>query len=398
MNREDFPMIKNDLVYFDNGATTFKPQQVINAINDYYTNYCANAHRGDYKISHISSEKYENARMIVKDFINAKSEDEIIFTSGNTESINTVVFGYFKNILKKDDEVLLTKSEHASNVLPWFVLEKEIGIKIKYIELNEDKKLTSTNLEKAITSKTKVISIAHVTNVIGDIRNVKQICNIAHQNNILVLIDGAQAIAHTKIDVQDLDVDFYTFSSHKVYGPTGVGVLYGKFNLLNEVNPLKYGGGMNSMFDPNGDYELKDLPHRLEGGTPNIAGVIGLGEALNYINKIGINKIAEYESNLRNYLITKLKELNFITIYNEFSEGPVVAFNIKDVFSQDTSIYLDKYNICIRAGNHCAKILKDELNIKNTCRISLALYNTKEEVNLLINVLKNSKNIWKEIL
>ncbi len=398
MHREDFPMIKDNLVYFDNGATTFKPKVVLDSMNDYYTNYCANAHRGDYKISQIASDKYEETRNIIKEFINAKSPNEIVFTSGNTESINLLVFGYFKKILSKDDEVLITKSEHASNVLPWFILEKSIGIKVKYIPLTEQKELSLSNLNSVITPKTKVISIAHITNVIGDIRPIKDITSLAHKKGITVLIDGAQSIAHTKVDVSDMDVDFYTFSSHKLYGPTGVGVIYGKYDLLSQVDPLNYGGGMNSLFEENGYYELKPLPLRLEGGTPNIAGVIGLGSAIKYIKNIGIDKIEEYELNLRNYLISKLKQLDFITIYNEFAQGPTVAFNIKGVFSQDTSIYLDKYNICIRAGNHCAKILKDEINIRNTCRISLALYNTKEEIDLLINVLKNSKNIWQEIL
>ncbi len=398
MHREDFPMIKDNLVYFDNGATTFKPKVVLDSMNDYYTNYCANAHRGDYKISQIASDKYEETRNIIKEFINAKSPNEIVFTSGNTESINLLVFGYFKKILSKDDEVLITKSEHASNVLPWFILEKSIGIKVKYIPLTEQKELSLSNLNSVITPKTKVISIAHITNVIGDIRPIKDITSLAHKKGITVLIDGAQSIAHTKVDASDMDVDFYTFSSHKLYGPTGVGVIYGKYDLLSQVDPLNYGGGMNSLFEENGYYELKPLPLRLEGGTPNIAGVIGLGSAIKYIKNIGIDKIEEYELNLRNYLISKLKQLDFITIYNEFAQGPTVAFNIKGVFSQDTSIYLDKYNICIRAGNHCAKILKDEINIRNTCRISLALYNTKEEIDLLINVLKNSKNIWQEIL
>ena len=398
MHREDFPMIKNNIVYFDSGATTFKPQVVIDNITDYYQSYCANAHRGDYHISQIASSKFEKTREIIKNFINSKNTSEIVFTSGNTESINLVVFGYFRHQLKSGDEVLITKSEHASNVLPWFVLEKEIGIKVKYIKLDENKELTIDNLEESITPNTKVISIAHITNVVGDIRDIKSICALAHRHNILVLVDGAQAIAHTKVDVQMLDADFYTFSSHKIYGPTGVGILYGKYELLNKILPINYGGGMNTLFEHDGYYELKSLPHRLEAGTPNIAGVIGLGSAIEYVNNIGIDNIIKYEEELKKYLLEKLKELDFITIYNANSKGPVVAFNIKGVFSQDASVYLDKYNICIRAGNHCTKMLKDEINIKNTCRISLALYNNKEEIDLLINVLKNSKNIWKEIL
>jgi len=398
MNREDFPMLKKDIVYFDNGATTLKPEIVLEAMNDYYENYSANAHRGDYDISLKVDMEYENVREKVKKFINAENSKEIIFTSGTTDSLNKIIFGYFKNTLKKDDEVLITKSEHASNVLPWFVLAKEIGIKVKYIKLNDKKEVTKENILKEITPKTKVISLAYITNVIGDIRPIKEITKLAHQNNILVVVDGAQSTPHIKVDVQSLDIDFYAFSSHKMYGPTGVGVLYGKYSLLEKVKPLIYGGGMNSSFEHDNTYMLKELPAKLEAGTPNIAGVIGLGMAIEYLENIGLDKIKKYEQDLRKYLIDKLQKLDFITIYNKDIESSVVAFNINGVFSQDTSIYLNKYNICIRAGNHCAKMLKDELNIKNTCRISLSFYNTKEEIDLLINCLINSKNIWKEIL
>lgn len=398
MNREDFPMLKNNIIYFDNGATTFKPNQVIEGITDYYKNYTANAHRGDYDISLKVDNTYETVREEVANFINAKSSNEIVFTSGTTDSLNKVIFGYFQNKLKKGDEVLITKSEHASNVLPWFILEKKLGIKVSYIKLNENKEVTIENVISSITPNTKVISIAYITNVIGDTRPIKEISEIAHKNNILLLVDGAQSTAHIKVDVQNLDIDFYTFSAHKMYGPTGVGVLYGKYELLNELIPTTYGGGMNNSFDSNGNFELKELPTRLEAGTPNIAGVIGLGCAINYLESIGLDTISAYEHDLKNYLKQKLSKLDFIEIYNENIKGSVLAFNIKNVFSQDTSVYLNKYNICIRAGNHCAKILKDELNIKNTCRISLSFYNTKEEIDLLINVLKNSKNIWEEIL
>lgn len=398
MNKEDFPMLKNNIVYFDNGATTFKPQTVIDAIEDYYKNYTANAHRGDYNISQEVDSAYEGVRDKIKQFLNIDSTEEIVFTSGTTDSLNKIVFGYFANYLKKDDEVLITKSEHASNVLPWFILKEKLGIKIKYIPLDENKEVTIENIQKSITSNTKVISLAYITNVIGDIRPIKEITKLAHQKNILVVVDGAQSTPHIKVDIKALDVDFYAFSAHKMYGPTGIGVLYGKYELLNKLSPTTYGGGMNATFEYDGSYELKALPHRLEAGTPNIAGVIGLGSAIDYITSIGLDQINQYECNLRKYLIDQLEQLDFITIYNKNAKGSVVAFNINNVFSQDTSVYLNKYNICIRAGNHCAKILKDELKIKNTCRISLSFYNTKEEIDLLINCLKNSKNIWKEIL
>lgn len=398
MNREDFYILKNNLVYFDNGATTLKPTIVRNAIIDYYDKYSANAHRGDYKISGIVDNLYENARDIIKNFINAKESSEIVFTSGTTNSMNMIVSGFFRNYLNKDDEVLITESEHASNILPWFILQNDIGIKVKYIELNDKNEVDMEHLKRTITNKTKVISLAHITNVIGDERPILEIGKFAHDNGILFVVDAAQSIAHRKIDVQKMNIDFMAFSGHKVYGPTGVGVLYGKFDLLDKVVPYNYGGGMNAIFNKDGYTELREIPTRLEGGTPNIEGVLGLGAAISYIDKIGMDKISKYEHNLRNYLIDELSKLDFIELYNKDNYGTIVAFNIKGVFAQDTAVYLDKYNICVRAGNHCAKILNNVFNIANTVRISLSFYNTKEEIDLLINVLKNSKNIWEEIL
>ena len=399
MNREDFTILKNNnVVYFDNGATTLKPDVVRDAINDYYNKYTSNIHRGDYSNSLKVSELYEECREKVREYINANHSSEIIFTTGTTGSLNEIVFGYFKYKLKSGDEVILTEAEHASNILPWFVLEKELGIVIKYINLDINNEVTIDNLKKVITDKTKVVSLAHVTNVIGDIRDIKEISKVCHDNNILLVVDAAQSVGHTKIDVQDMNIDFMAFSSHKMYGPTGIGVLYGKFSLLQELVPRNYGGDMNAIFTRDGYMELKDLPSRLEAGTPNIEGVIGLNACIDYINKIGIDNISRYEHELRDYLVSKLKDLDYIELYNSSNYSTTVAFNIKGVFSQDTAIYLDKYNICVRAGNHCAKILKDVFNVANTCRISLSFYNTKEEVDLLINVLKNSKNIWEEIL
>lgn len=399
MNREDFTILKNsNMVYFDNGATTLKPDCVRISIDNYYNKYTSNIHRGDYENSLKVSGLYEECRECVREFINAKHASEVIFTSGTTASLNDIVFGYFKYKLKKGDEVLITESEHASNVLPWFILQKEIGIVVKYISLDDKNEVTIDNLEKMITKKTRVVSLAHITNVIGDVRDVKEISKVCHKNNILFVVDAAQSIAHMKIDVIDMDIDFMAFSGHKMYGPTGIGVLYGKFDLLKELVPRNYGGGMNAIFNKDGYVELKDLPDKLEAGTPNIEGVIGLLECIKYLKKVGMDKICEYEHGLRDYLINKLKELDFITVYNADNYSTIIAFNINGVFSQDTAIYLDKYNICVRAGNHCAKILKEVFNIANTCRISLSFYNTKEEIDLLINVLKNSKNIWEEIL
>ncbi len=398
MNREDFSILKNNIIYFDNGATTLKPDIVRDSIVKYYNEYTANAHRGDYKTSSIVDSLYEGVREKIKNFINAKETSEIVFTSGTTNSINMIVNGFFKDYLKTGDEVLITLSEHAANILPWFVLQKEIGIKINYIDLDSNGIVTIENVKKAITDKTKVISLAMITNVIGDERPIKEISKLAHDNGILLVVDAAQAAPHKKIDVQDMDIDFMAFSAHKMYGPTGSGILYGKFKLLEELKPFNYGGGMNAIFTKDGYIELREIPTRLEGGTPNIEGVLGLGEAISYIESIGINKINAYEKDLRKYLVNELDKLDFITIYNKNVDTNIVAFNINGVFAQDTAIYLDKYNICVRAGNHCAKILDNVFNVSNTVRISLSFYNNKEEIDLLINVLKNSKNIWKEIL
>jgi len=392
MNRDDFPILSNnDLIYFDNGATTLKPKILLESTNDYYSKYTANAHRGDYDNSLIVDTKYEHTRELVRDFIGAKSSKEIIFTSGCTDSLNKIIFGYFKYYLKSDDEVLITKSEHASNVLPWFELADEINCKVKYIKLTDDLKVTLENVKDAITPKTKVISIAHITNVAGDIRPIKEITKYAHEHDILVVVDGAQSVAHIPVDVTDLDIDFLAFSAHKMCGPTGLGVLYGKEKLLNNIRPIIFGGGMNASFDNSGYREYMDLPHLLEAGTPNIAGVIAFGEIIKYLKIIGMDKIQNYELELKKYAITRLKEIPNIIIYNENNETGIITFNIKDIFAQDLAIYLNKYKICVRAGNHCAKILKDELKIKNTCRISLYFYNTKEEIDRLIEVLSNPK-------
>ena len=398
--REEFPMLvnNNDLIYFDNGATTFKPKLVIDSIKDYYENYTSNAHRGDYNISLKTDMKYESTRKKVKEFINAEKIEEIIFTSGTTESLNMVIKSYFKNILNEGDEVLVTKSEHASNLLPWFDLAKDIGINVKYIELDSDMKVTLENIKKIVTPNTKVISIAHITNVVGDIRPIKEITEYAHTFGIKVVVDGAQSVPHMKVDVQDLDCDFLAFSAHKMCGPTGVGVLYGKFDLLKQMTPYNLGGGMNALFTSDGVIEYKSLPQRLEAGTPNIAGIIGLGAAIDYLSLLDMDKVHEYELKLKEYLVKKLKENDKVEVYNETSESGIVAFNIKNVFSQDTAIFLNDYNICVRAGNHCAKILKDELEIKNTCRVSLYFYNTKEEIDKLIEVLKNSDMLYHQIL
>ena len=397
MNREDFPILSNNLIYFDNGATTLKPISVIESNIEYYTKYSANAHRGDYDISQKVDSLYEETRDLVRDFINANDRREIIFTSGATESLNMIVFGFMKNYLHKGDEVLITKSEHASNVLPWYKLKDEIGIDIKFIEL-ENNCVTLDNVKKAITSNTKVISLAEITNTFGDTRDMEAICEMVHPMGILVVCDGCQSVPHKKTNVIESGVDFLAFSAHKMLGPTGIGVLYGKYELLNQMEPIILGGGMNSVFECDLTYENKELPSRLEAGTQNIAGILGLRKAIKYLNNLGMDNIHQYELELRNYFINKLSEVNDVIIYNKDINSNTILFNIKDIFSQDTSRYLNHYHICVRAGNHCAKMVKDLIGISNTCRISLYFYNTKEEVDKFIEVIKNHDDLMKVII
>ena len=397
MNREDFPMLDNNIVYFDNGATTFKPNCVVESMNRYYYEHTSNIHRGDYKAASITNGLYDNVRNIVSEFINCDPL-EVIYTSGATMSLNMVVFGYMKNYLKKGDEVLLNKGEHASNVLPWIRLSEEIGIVIKYVPLNDNYELTLDNIKKTVTDKTKVISLAHVSNVIGDVRDIEAIIKYAHSKNILVNVDGAQSVPHMKIDFKKLDIDFLSFSGHKMCGPTGVGILVGKKKLLEDMIPLFYGGGMNSFFEEDNSYELKSIPVRFEAGTPPIAEVIGLGEAIKYLMNIGMDKINKYEKELKEYLVSKIKDIDNLIIYNKNTDSGILAFNIDGVFAQDSSIYLNNYDICVRAGNHCAKLLKDEISIKNTVRVSMYFYNNHEDVDKLVEALKNSKDIFKVII
>ncbi|MEG1495638.1 MAG: cysteine desulfurase [Bacilli bacterium] len=398
MNRDDFPILKQDLIYFDNGATTLKPQTMIDATTDYYSNYTANAHRGDYDNSLKVDILYEGTRGKVRALIDAPDASQIIFTKGTTESLNIIVFGYMRYYLKKGDEVLLTKAEHASNLLPWMELAKEIGIVLKYIPIDSHNEITISNVLKSITVNTKVISIAHVTNVMGDIRPVEEIGAICKEKKILFVVDGAQSVPHVVTSVIKMNADFFAFSAHKMLGPTGVGVLYGKKDLLEKIKPLNYGGGMNSYFESDGEVVYHDVPSLFDAGTPNIAGVIGFSAVIDYLMAIGIDKINNYILELRRYLVKELETIPNIIIYNKYNEGTTVAFNLEGVFSQDTAVYLNHYHICVRAGNHCAKILKDDLKVKNTCRISLYLYNTKEEIDKLITVLRDSKQIFNIVL
>ena len=390
---EDFPMLKKGIVYFDNAATTYKPKSVINSLIDYNINFTANSHRGDYNNSFKVDDEIDKTREKVRQFINADLKEEIIFTMNATDSLNMVVNGFFEHILNKDDEVLLSKAEHASNILPWIMLSLKKGIKIKYIPLDEENKIKIENIKNLITSKTKVISLAYITNVIGDKRNIKEISNLAHNNNIYMVVDGAQSVPHIKTDVKDIDCDFLAFSAHKMCGPTGVGVLYGKYELLKKMIPYKVGGGMNESYNEH-SIEFETIPLRFEAGTPNINGIIAFRYAIEYIENIGLENIERSEKYLRKYLIRELSKIPYIDVLNPNSDGSIVLIKVKDKFAGDVGLYLNSKGICVRSGKHCVKMLKDESGFDDTVRISLYFYNTYEEIDYLIYCLKDKENLY----
>ena len=383
--RLDFPMIKNnpELIYFDNGATTYKPQVVIDAINDFYANYTSNIERGEYTTAIKADKAYLNTRKVIAKMINCEYK-EVAFMANITACLNQVAYGLSKNYLKKGDTVLISYAEHASNVLPWFRLQNEMGINIRYLPLDKQGNLILDQLEDCFDETVKVVSLAYVTNVLGSIQPIKKVCEIAHNHNALVVVDAAQAIGHLKIDVKELDVDFLCFSSHKMCGPDGVGVLYGKYELLNNMDPILLGGGMNARFTADGQIILKDAPERFEAGTPNIEGVIGLAAASNYLMELGLDNIHEYEKQLREYMMSKMSKLDNIEIYNpDIIAGPV-TFNVKNVFAQDAATYLSTKNIAVRSGNHCAKILNNLIGVDQSIRASLYFYNTVEEIDRFV--------------
>lgn len=389
-DKNDFPMKDKNIVYFDSAATTFKPYRVIDKMNEYYYNYNANSHRGDYDISFKVDDEIDYTRDLVKMFINAKRKDEIIFTKNTTESLNLVAFGFFMNYLNENDEIILSSSEHASNILPWLILSAKKNIKVVFVD-SKDEKLDINDLKEKITSKTKLISIAEITNVSGDKRDIKEICKLAHKYGILVVVDAAQSAPHIKIDVQDTDVDFIAFSAHKMCGPTGVGVLYGKYELLKKMIPYTFGGGMNENYNED-HLELVEIPYRFEAGTPNIANIIGFSESIKFLNEIGMAEIERKEKYLRKYLIQELEKIPYIKIYNKYNEGSTVIINIDGVLSGDLGLYLNTKGICVRSGKHCAKMGD---NKEDTVRISLYFYNTYEEIDILIDALKKKQEILK---
>jgi cysteine desulfurase/selenocysteine lyase len=382
--RNDFPMIVNhpELIYFDNGATTYKPQCVIDALTGFYTDYTSNVERGEYATAIKADQAYARTREVIAKMINCEAK-EISFLSNITAVLNQIAYGLSAE-LKKGDTILISYAEHASNVLPWFRLKKELGVNIRYVPLDSEGNVILDELEEMFDESVRIISLAYVTNVLGSIQPIREITEIAHRHDTLVVVDAAQAIGHLKIDVKELDVDFLGFSSHKMCGPDGVGVLYGKYELLQKMEPIFLGGGMNARFDIDGNVMLKDAPERFEAGTPHIEGVIGLSAAAEYLMRIGLDDIHTYENGLRAYLIEKMLPLDNVEIYNPANPSGPVSFNVKDVFAQDAASYLSTRNICVRSGNHCAKILHNLIGTDQSIRASLYLYNTKEEIDRFV--------------
>ncbi|AEN87165.1 cysteine desulfurase [Priestia sp. Y58] len=396
--RKQFPILDQEvngspLVYLDSAATSQKPLAVIEAIEKYYKEYNSNVHRGVHTLGTKATDGYEGAREKVRKFINAKSTEEIIFTRGTTTALNTVAASYGRANLKPGDEIVITYMEHHSNIIPWQQVAKETGATLKYISLTEDHALSLEEVKSTITSNTKIVSIMQVSNVLGTINPVKEIAEIAHANGAVMVVDGAQSTPHMKVDVQDLDCDFFAFSGHKMGGPTGIGALYGKKELLEKMEPIEFGG---EMIDFVNLYEStwKELPWKFEGGTPIIAGAIGLGAAIDFLEEVGLDNIQAHEHKLAQYALDRLSQVDGITIYGPKERAGVVTFNIEDVHPHDVATVVDADGIAIRAGHHCAQPLMKYLNVSSTARASFYLYNTEEEVDKLVSSLIKTKEYF----
>ena len=392
--RSDFPILKRKIngssfIYFDNAATSQKPNIVIDSISDYYKNYNSNIHRGVHTISQEATDAYENARAKVQKHFNVLNSHEIIFTSGTTHSINLVANG-FQDLLCDKDEIIISGLEHHSNIVPWQMMSEKNGAKIKIIPINENGELDMKIYDNILNSRTKLVFVNHVSNALGIINPIKTIIEKAHKVNAAVLIDGAQACAHFKTDLQELNADFYTTSAHKLCGPTGIGMLYGKEKWLKKLPPYQGGGEMISdvTFEKT---TYAELPHKFEAGTPNVSGAIAFGVALDYLNGIGFENICEYESSLLKYATEKLKLVPNLKIYGEsINKTSVISFNIEGIHAYDIGALLDKFGIAVRTGQHCAQPIMDHFGISGTVRVSLSFYNTKKEIDSLYNSLKQT--------
>jgi cysteine desulfurase/selenocysteine lyase len=394
--RKDFPILEDQtLVYLDTAASSLKPIQVINKQKEYYEKYGVNVHRGVYNLSFVATQEYEQARSIIADFINAK-ENEVIFTKGGSSALNLVASSYGLSKLKPGDEIIVSELEHHSQVLPWQNVATITGATLRYVELDQEGRITIENFKKVLNDKTKVVALNYVSNVMGYITPIKEIIALSHEKNAVVSVDAAQAAPHMEIDVKDLDCDFLAFSGHKMLGPTGIGVLYGKFDLLQAMPPIEFGGDMNDHVNKF-DASWKDAPHKFETGTPPIAEAIGLGEAILYLKKVGLSNIKQYEKELRDYTVKRLLEIDDIIIHNETSETGIISFNIDGVHPHDAITYFDGDNICMRAGHHCAQLIIKWLNVVATLRATFYFYNTFEECDRFVESCKNARDFFKDV-
>ena len=399
--KNDFPILLNrDEVYLDSAATTQKPKAVLDAVNEYYEKHNANPHRGAYSLSIESTEIYDNTRAKVAKFINARYAEEVIFTKNATEALNLVAYSYGMDNVNKDDEIVLSIMEHHANLVPWQNVSKTKGANLSYMYINENFELTDEEIETKITEKTKVVGITHVSNVPGTINNVEKIIKYAHKKGAVVVLDVSQSIQHMKIDVQKLDADFIAFSGHKMFAPLGIGVLYGKRELLNKMNPFLMGGDMIEYVYEQ-ETTFAPLPKKFEAGTQNVGGVVGLGAAIDYIESLGYDNIQKAEKELVEYAKQELSKLNYVTMYmtkNKENHSGVISFNIKGVHPHDVASILDSEGVCVRSGNHCAQPLLRYIGIDSTCRASFYVYNTKEDVDKLIAGLNKAYEMFKKYI
>ena len=399
--KKDFPILnEKQITYLDSGATTQKPEQVIGAIEEYYKTMNANVHRGAYSLSVEASAAYESAREKVAKFINSPSAEQVIFSKNATESLNLIAYSYGMENLKKDDEIVLSIMEHHSNLVPWQKVAKTTGAKLNFMYINDEFEIPDEEIENKITDKTKIVGITYVSNVLGTINNVKKIIKQAHKKGAIVIVDASQSIPHMKIDVQDLDCDFLVFSGHKMLAPLGIGALYGKKQLLNDMTPFLMGGDMIEYVYEQ-ETTFAPLPNKFEAGTQNIEGVIGLAAAIDYIENIGYERIAQIEDEVVSYAREELSKLDFLELYitpNQQNHSSVISFNIKGVHPHDVASILDNYGVCVRSGNHCAQPLMRYLRIDSTCRASFYLYNTKEDVDKLVEALNKAYEMFKKYI
>ena len=392
--RNDFPVLRKDknLAYLDNAAMALKPDCVINAVDNYYRNYGVNVHRGVYQLSFEATDMYEEARKTIAEFINAKFE-EVVFTRGASQSLNLVAQSYGLNNIKEGDEVITTELEHHSSNMPWFNVCKVKNATLKYVPLDSEGRITVENFKKVLTKKTKVVAITYVSNVMGYVTPIREIIKLAHEVGAVVSLDGAQAVPHMNVDVKELDCDFLSFSGHKLCGPTGIGVLYGKKELLDAMEPIEFGGDMADTVTTTSQ-TYKATPYKFEAGTPIIAGAIGLAEACKYLKSIGLDNIAKYEKDLRDKAVAELKKIDGIKIYNPNAETGIISFNIDGVHPHDAASVFDEYKVCIRAGHHCAQLITAWLKTIGTVRASFYFYNTEEDIKKFIDGVRAAKDFF----